>query len=471
MAEQECDISDLESKYICYICVKDQYLSKFVEDSNDPHQCSYCNIERNCIDVMTLANWIGHAFENHYELAVGTKEEDRYTWEGEPVIEVIIKAAGVKNIVALDVQKILQVRNEEFGESATEFTAESYYKKKDIEDRTMHISWAEFEHSLRTQGRFFNKYGSEFLASIFDDITELKINNGRNIVRQVGPNTDLSTIFRARVFQSRDSLIEALTNPEKSLGPPPSEISRPGRMNAFGISVFYGSDKPAVALAEVRPPIGSKVLISGFKIVRNLRLLDLTALADIDTTGSVFDPEYLDLLRKADFFKSLTHFISAPVMPNDENISYIITQATADYLAADRKNRFDGIIYSSVQFSGLAENIVLFQHASRVRILRRDERKTKVGPGYTYQDNKLQEDYWVRETILRKTNIEANDYIEIDSNPDSFFSDSRLETLELDRNSISVHNLAAIKYSSESINVKFSSDIISENEIDSNLPF
>jgi len=50
-------------------------------------------------------------------------------------------------------------------------------------------------------------------------------------------------------------------------------------MNARGVSVFYGAIDPRVALAEVRPPVGSRVAVARFEIIRPLRLLDLNALA------------------------------------------------------------------------------------------------------------------------------------------------------------------------------------------------
>jgi hypothetical protein len=68
--------------------------------------------------------------------------------------------------------------------------------------------------------------------------------------------------------------------PDRHLGSPPSGAAAAGRMNARGISVFYGANDPRVALAEVRPPVGSRVAVARFEIIRPLRLLDLTALSD-----------------------------------------------------------------------------------------------------------------------------------------------------------------------------------------------
>jgi hypothetical protein len=38
-------------------------------------------------------------------------------------------------------------------------------------------------------------------------------------------------------------------------------------MNAQGIAVFYGATDASVALAETRPPVGSKVLVGAFEII------------------------------------------------------------------------------------------------------------------------------------------------------------------------------------------------------------
>lgn len=135
-------------------------------------------------------------------------------------------------------------------------------------------------------------------------------------------------------------------------------------MNAHGIAVFYGALNPETALAEVRPPVGSKVAIAEFKIIRPLRLLDLAALRKIDSEGSIFDPDTLPKQQRAGFLATLSELLYAPVMPGDEASEYLTTQAVADYLAnvAD----LDGIIFPSVQTGGNSSNVVLFRHAACV---------------------------------------------------------------------------------------------------------
>ena len=105
-----------------------------------------------------------------------------------------------------------------------------------------------------------------------------ELQSGKPIIVDAGPGTDLKGLYRARTFQSDASLEKALERSSETLGSPPSELAMPGRMNAHGISVFYGANQQLVALAEVRPPVGAQVAIGRFEIVRPLRLLDLSAL-------------------------------------------------------------------------------------------------------------------------------------------------------------------------------------------------
>jgi hypothetical protein len=124
-----------------------------------------------------------------------------------------------------------------------------------------------------------------------------------------------------------------------------------------------------VALAELRPPVGSNAVIGRFDLLRNLRLLDLSAFrGDIRPKGSIFDPTYLGLLERTAFLTTLSHRMTRPIMPTDEASEYLPTQAVADFLASSKIN-LDGIIYPSAQASDDGLNVVLFHKAARVEEL------------------------------------------------------------------------------------------------------
>jgi hypothetical protein len=168
------------------------------------------------------------------------------------------------------------------------------------------------------------------------------------------------------VFQSDESLVAALQRPEISIGPPPPKLAAAGRMNARGIPVFYGTTDRNVALAEVRPPVGSKVVVAQFDIIRPLRLLDVEALRSLSVGGSPFDPHCLPRKEKAAFLSDLSEEITKPVMPDDETLNYIPTQVIAEYLASLENPYLDGMIYLSVQAGDETRNVVLFNKAAVV---------------------------------------------------------------------------------------------------------
>nr|WP_283822043.1 RES family NAD+ phosphorylase [Bradyrhizobium diazoefficiens] len=160
-----------------------------------------------------------------------------------------------------------------------------------------------------------------------------------------------------------------MCRPDQQLGSPPALLAGAGRMNARGISVFYGANDPKAAIAEVRPPVGSKVAVAQFEIIRKLRLLDLTALKNVQVRGSIFDVNFARRLERAQFLKSLSRRITQPVMPDDEPFEYLATQAVADFLATEAAMPIDGIIFPSVQVAGDLLNVVLFHKAALVEVM------------------------------------------------------------------------------------------------------
>lgn len=165
-----------------------------------------------------------------------------------------------------------------------------------------------------------------------------------------------------------------MKRPGIKIGPPPRLKARAGRMNAPGIAVFYGATESSVALSEARPPVGSKVLIGCFEIIRRLKLLDLVGLNNIsdERGGSLFDEAYRHSLKRTCFLRRLGGKLAKPVLPNDETIEYLPTQAVADFLATNVNPPLDGSIYPSVQGGSrqrYACNLVLFHKAARVRDL------------------------------------------------------------------------------------------------------
>lgn len=378
-------VDELKAKKLCHACVGEAYLSGEIAREGKRAKCSYCSKTRRCYRVGDVAEHVQLAFEQHYvrtsdqptswQYTLMSDRESSYDWsrDGEPVTDAIATAAEIPQEAAEDIQQLLEAEHDDFDAAAmgeeTEFSGDSYYEEKGTSDRVWQEEWRNFENSLKTEARFFSRTAARHLASIFNGIDDLRTRDGHPLLVDAGPGTAFHSVYRARAFQSDGKLEEALCRPDTHLGSPPASVAAAGRMNARGISVFYGANDPRVAIAEVRPPVGSRVAVARFEIVRPVRLLDLTALTAVSVTGSIFDPDHAGRMERAMFLRTLTERITRPVMPDDEHFEYLATQAIADFLATEASVPIDGIIYPSVQAAGDVLNVVLFHKAARVEAL------------------------------------------------------------------------------------------------------
>lgn len=382
--EEERHALEPAVRRICSNCVGEELLKEVIQTKGTLGRCSYCSQDGMTIAMEEMADRIATAFEQHFERtpsepsslehAMMSDKESAYEWkrEGEPIVCAIAKAAVVGKEPAMDVQKILKERiasdptdwseEEEFGD-------DSYYRNKTIPDPMFYRSrlldeWAEFERSLRTESRYFSEKTNQHLTNLFGRVGSLVTEGGRSLIELAGPDTDIKAFFRARVCETGKALDPVIVEPAKEVGPPPPELARNGRMNAPGISVFYGASDSDTALAEVRPPVGSRVVVAKFDLVRPVRLLNIGAFAKVSAKGSIFDQEFAGQQEHARFVRDLVNRLTMPVMPSNEAFAYLATQVIAEFLAANGPE-LDGLLFPSVQTGGT--NVVLFQRASRVK--------------------------------------------------------------------------------------------------------
>src|SRR6185437_12614815 len=147
--------------------------------------------------------------------------------------------------------------------------------------------------------------------------------------------------------------------------PPPASATA-GRMNAAGISVFYGSSDATTCVAELRTPVGGSAVVGKFEVIRPLRLLDLTKIGDGTNLVSKFHPQYFKIASHQNFIRGFHAEIRKPIIPGKESLDYLPPQIVAEYLWSKAKSPVDGLIFGSSQVSGDRTNIVLFPNASLV---------------------------------------------------------------------------------------------------------
>lgn len=370
-----------EDTRICHQCFGDAFLKRAIRRDGKRRKCSYCGKTLVTLSLEDVADLFETAIETNFERTPSEPSEmeqalldhdlmDCWYEDGQPVLDLVQEIGETSQEVAEDIRSTLEDRHStredyEMG-LATEFDLESHYEERATPSGELGKEWPRFEHMLKTKSRYMSVVALKTLDKIFEGLEGHRTHPNKSVILATGPGTEISTLYRARVFQSDAALFEALKRPELSIGPPPPNLAAAGRMNASGIPVFYGATDREVALAEVRPPVGSKVVVAQFEITRALRLLDVEALQSLSVGGSPFDPEYLLLKQKASFLSGLSEVITKPVMPDDETLNYIPTQVIAEYLASLQTPLLDGMVYPSVQAGNRTRNIVLFNKAAVV---------------------------------------------------------------------------------------------------------
>ena len=371
----------IERPMVCHACIGDRVLTEEVKSAGILRLCSYCGETRAVIALSTLANRIHETLQDLFRITTEDQEEPhdffhsgQVVWlpPGEPVREVISDIAGLSEDVAADIDELLEdsfytyVTVKEGGPYP--YGSEAFYEERDPADEEWRFrdTWEAFRAEVGSHARFFSPYALEMLTSILGDLSDLRSDDGRPVIRIIDPEDDDRFIWRARKALSSDELVTILRSPAQELGPPPSAMAESGRMNAKGISVFYGAMEMSTCIAEIRPPVGGSVVMGTFEIIRRVRLLDLDALANSNVPESHFSPEYKWQRGRISFLRRLASEISRPVMPQDEEREYLPTQIVAEYLATSSGPDLDGIIFRSSQTAGEGSNLVLFNRACSV---------------------------------------------------------------------------------------------------------
>lgn len=363
---------------VCNNCVKDEILSAEIKEHDKNGICDHCGNSGEITELEDLAERIDAVIQELFQLTPGYPEEPvelfQYkegTWEqrGDPAEILIGDIAGVDEPIAEELTSLLSGKHTyEAAKDGLEnpYGSEAMYEEREAFDLGFQIAWGEFQREIQSKSRFFSVTAEHVLASIFEDLEALGTRGNKSIIATIEPCDQDGHIWRGRTAHSTREIEDIVKEPAKELGPPPSQSARSGRMNADGISVFYGALEKSTCISELRPPVGSSVVIGKFKVIRTVKLLDLGALADAYVNTSYFHSKFLEHKSRAIFLKRLVREISRPVIPEDERVEYLATQAVAEFLANKACPKLDGIIFPSSQTGGKGRNVVLFNHARGV---------------------------------------------------------------------------------------------------------
>lgn len=232
------------------------------------------------------------------------------------------------------------------------------------------VNWQVFQRSLMFESRFFNPDAEHVLNDIFHGVQQLRDANGQGPVYMIEPGTAEARFIRARNANSPEEMKKIRGDLAKELGPPPEQLRKAGRLNPAGIHAFYGAFDLATCIAELRPSVGGRVISAEFSLTRPICVLDTTRFANNPKSVNLFAKGALERARQWRFMKTFMEEIARPVIPGEEHLQYLPTQAVAEFLNrrfqvafAGEKRGIDAIIFGSAQRPG-GKNIVVLGDAA-----------------------------------------------------------------------------------------------------------
>ena len=135
-----------------------------------------------------------------------------------------------------------------------------------------------------------------------------------------------------------------------------------GRANAAGIPVLYLSLDEETAIAEVRPWLGSEVSVAQFKVLRDLRVIDLTRGHSKSSFGQMTfaqllgERETTSEEKEKAVWTDIDAAFSRPILAHGDSAEYVPTQILTELF---RSLDYEGLIYRS-NFGEKGCNFALF---------------------------------------------------------------------------------------------------------------
>jgi hypothetical protein len=135
-----------------------------------------------------------------------------------------------------------------------------------------------------------------------------------------------------------------------------------GRINPAGIPVLYLASTEQTAISEVRPWVGSEISVAQFKIIRDLKAVNLsighgqTSIGHITFEQLFGDKPMDDEIKEKAVWIDVDNAFSRPVTLADDTADYVPTQVLAELF---KDAGYDAIIYRS-QFGEKGYNVALF---------------------------------------------------------------------------------------------------------------
>jgi hypothetical protein len=350
---------------ICWKCVTDEGLRRRIRRGAQRDLCALCGTKRASRTIEEIAKIVDPIFREFF----GPGEyERRYSaiddgyWEereGDDLSTILRDVVGEIDFEDELIDALIAGDNywppdgeEQFYGRDINYRSISYRSAFSLEE------WLNLHDQIKYSRRYFSDDAKRLFDQLFADIETQYVhaNGGRTpIIRTLSAG---QIVWRARLCGENSEAQKFLQKPDAELGPPPKGKARAGRMNAPGVSVFYGAFDEKTCIAEMRPSIGAQTVVGRFEITRPLNVLDFNLLEKVWEKLGYFDANFRLERDRSRFLRRLHDLICLPVLPGKDE-DYLITQTLAEYLAHVHRAQLDGLLFRSTQHIG-GINVVLF---------------------------------------------------------------------------------------------------------------
>lgn len=349
---------------VCRDCVADEALQKKVKFDGRRKRCDFCNGNHATTDLGDLAEIVAAVFCRYHSSGEATMmssaDQEKHEWgqEGADPANLIAEMLGCDEALAeaiCEVVEAAEAYDVKRGRTSPTIDRDTLYVRAEPPGRQHYNNWNQFCVRAKRHARHFDAESRRLLDETFAPLGNLENRFGqqRSPIRVLEPGTEDARLYRGRLAKTREDAELYVRHAPGELGAPPTKYAGTGRMNAAGISVFYGALKPEVCVAELRPSIGAYVVVGVFVPARALKILDLRVFETQAMMGSVFEDDYDARAGLWNFMRDFHRLITQPIVAGTEESEYIPTQAVSEYIADVLG--LDGIMYASTQSRKLRE--------------------------------------------------------------------------------------------------------------------
>lgn len=368
-------------KFVCKKHIDDKAIARHIKSNGAIGTCDYCKDAKSRIvlSLEDLADFIERSLYFLYDDAVEwlpyETAEGGYQGTTYDTMELLIDYHELETDPALLDDLIMEIPDhlwcdkDPFSSSKSE---ELIFDWKEFKSTLQHkIRYTVFLADKTKYFRFTVK-----VAKILDHVG--KFVKEYKLFRQIPNNTPL---YRCRQHTESVSITQAA-----EITSPPREFAiHSNRMSPAGVSMFYASFNPDVAVLETVDTADKSrpcYSIAKFSLKSDIWVIDLSSLPPVP---SIFDERKRDHYHSLVFLRSFANDVSKPVNKDNksvEHIEYIPTQTVTEYfryiLSEKWKMKIDGIIYSSSKKENEKSCALFFDHEESLEALTFDKASVSI---------------------------------------------------------------------------------------------